>query len=230
MAWQFYDNTGSIKRTTATTSIASNVDTLAVGETINSTNLQTDLARVEQKLADLQEELDAHNHDRRYTSWERPTPYSAAMWMIDSGAPKHTAGLGIWQVVGGSGTDPGTWQSLWDVRPPEVSAQVDTANKRIYSRKSGIYLCIGSITWANITAGKRLIAGLFVNGALADYQDFHTGITADYAHKITSYVYIPSGSYLDLQAWQNDSTSEAYAVTGATDYWNRLSMSFVCSV
>lgn len=154
----------------------------------------------------------------------RPILYYASMYVANSGAPTHTSSGG-WQKVG-SGGGTVTWTSEFDVRPAGVSAQVDTAtNKRIDIRQSGIYLVSAMVMFSSISDAKTSGVAIRVNGS--EYaQGFYGNGKADLAAPhVTIPLSLTSGQYVELFAYQEDSASEAYLVSGT--FRNRLSVMYI---
>lgn len=153
-----------------------------------------------------------------------PSVYCAAMRVANSGAPTHTSSGG-WQKVG-SGGGTATWSSSWDNRPTGVSAQVDTAtNKRIDIQREGIYLVTAAVGFTALTDAKLFGVAIYVDGAVAAQEQRYTAAAGTYITRISEYIRLTAGQYLELYAYQNDSASEAYLVTN--EYYCRLSMALI---
>lgn len=155
---------------------------------------------------------------------ERTTPYYAAMYAANSGAPTHTSSGG-WQKVG-SGGGTLTWTSAFDIRPSGVSAQVDTAtNKRIDIRKTGVYRIAWSVAFTSITDAKVCYSAVYRDGSQLVASSSLNGVAGPPILHGQYMVSLTSGSYLELYANQNDSASEAYDVSNNSR--NYLSIEYI---
>lgn len=152
-------------------------------------------------------------------------PWSAAMYVANSGSPTHNSAGNAQKVGAGGGTV--TWTSSFDVRPNGVSAQVDTAtNKRIDIRRTGVYLVEGVITFGAIADAKPYGVSIYQNGAEVGLRDDRTSGVANIAtSRCSALVSLTTGDYLELYAYHNDGATEAYSTTYA--HYNGLKTTFV---
>lgn len=143
---------------------------------------------------------------------DQTSPYYAMMYAANSGSPTHT-NSGGWQKVG-SGGGTLTWTSAYDIRPSGVSAQADTAtNKRIDIRKTGVYQIEWCVGFGGISDAKKVFSGVYRNGSQFVITSTTPGVVSDVYLRGSAPAALTSGDYLELYAWQNDSASEAYAVS-----------------
>jgi len=142
-----------------------------------------------------------------------PGTYVASMYAANSGSPTHTS-ASEWQKVG-SGGGTLTWTSEIDKRPSGVSAQVDTStNKRIDIRKTGLYQVSWSVQFSSIKDAKRYASAVYKNGTQATQAIATSGVATTVSAVGSRVLSLTSGDYLELYAFQSDSSIEAYEVTG----------------
>lgn len=151
----------------------------------------------------------------------KPYEFYAMMKAADSGSPTHTSAAGYQKVGAGGGTL--TWTSVFDVRPPGVSAQVDTAtNKRINIKQSGVYMVTAGYVLASM--GTQSVLAIYVNGASV-HQTIVLETTGNPSMRCAIPMVLASGDYVELYAWQGESASEAYLTSAIYAPW--LSVQYI---
>jgi hypothetical protein len=136
------------------------------------------------------------------------------MYAANSGAPTHTSDGGTQKVGSGGGTL--TWVSEFDVRPGGYAAQVDTTtNKRIDIKYDGLYWVRGSVGWTSLADGTICAVYVYKNGAACSEHTGALGFASGYYLHTEKVVSLAAGNYLELYANQNDTASEAYAVSSS---------------
>jgi hypothetical protein len=97
----------------------------------------------------------------------------------------------------------------------DTSGAWDISTTRWNCPESGYYNMLGQVTFSSVTAGKEIISAIRVNNAaVAVGNIFATGATTFVVSTASCIKFLNKGDYVELFAYQNDSTSEAYA-TGA---------------
>lgn len=129
-------------------------------------------------------------------------------------AANHTSNGAFQKVAAG-----GTWAASYDVRPNGATAQADdTTNMRIDIQRSGLYLVQGNVTFTGIGTSTTVTAGQISVDGTARNRAFgyaHT-TAAGRSHHMSGTGGLAAGSYVELYAYQNESSSEAYGYEGAS--------------
>lgn len=142
---------------------------------------------------------------------DRCSSYYVSMYLASSGAPTHST-AGQWKKVADGGTP--AWTVNYDIRPNGVAALADTTNKRINIPKSGVWFVTASVYFANIAAGKIIALRTTVNGtATGEYDERSVSFAHSPAIRIAVPIVIAAGSYLEMEAYQNDTNGELYVAS-----------------
>lgn len=148
--------------------------------------------------------------------------YSAKVYLANSGAPTQNSISASQRLGSGGGT--ATWTTEFDIRPAGVSAQI-TASGGITIRKTGLYFVDGTVTLANVNSGLIAFCSIRKNGTIIKNGWLRPGSAGEVGENMSALVSLTSGEELSLYCYQQESASEAYAVSAS--YNNAISAKYV---
>lgn len=92
---------------------------------------------------------------------------------------------------------------LLDDMTYDSGGNFDDANNKFIAPVTGLYLCIGVITWKATVADKPYIAALYVNGVSYSIPRLHTALSNPLSSMVIDVPVVIAGQAIELYCWHN---------------------------